>query len=544
MAEAGEPSAVRVPGGAGSVSIESIRGMESERVAPRVPMPGRMATRDSVDITQGLPEEPEGFPTPENWRQSLHLLLEEPDSSWYAEKMSQAILITIMVAVGSFVFSTVPSVMDSKVWPVMEVLTTAVFTLEYGFRLLVCDAFGNVSKLEFVKDRMNILDLLSVLPFYVELALQSLDSVKAFRALRSIRLVRCFRLFRLSKYSVGMNLMVESVAHSLQPLSILSFFLFIGVVLFSSLMYYAERASCPDVKAMLAAGTFDGYREECWRLGDGFSKSGELCCNQYGAADDFTSIVDAFWWAIVTMTTVGYGDRYPRTPAGKLVGGLTMLSGIVLISLPIAVVGSQFQQAYEAEEFENVATSLLTNQAIGKGIPLACLNPAVRRRSKERLTRMLRVNPRLADSELVKDLLKETAAEAGTATVQTITSGISSPVQSAAPGNQVGPKALRRRLPDLSAKLKRLFMSEKMNGNAREEIQLLLELFDHLDRVEIKLHKMREKEVTLDANIRHELAAVARQCDQKVQQQGTGVGGDTSGASPPRSRAASDGSAH
>lgn len=541
MAEAGEPSTARLPGGPGSVSIEPMRvesicAPETDRVAPKAPMQGRIATAESSAIAEVVPEEPSGFPTPGNWRQSLHLLLEEPDSSWYAEKISQAILITIVVAVGSFVFSTVPAIMDSEVWPVMEVVTTAIFTLEYGFRLLVSDAFGNVSKLEFVKDRKNILDLLSVLPFYVELALQSLESVSAFQALRSIRLVRCLRIFRLSTYSVGMNLMVESVTHSLQPLSILSFFLFIGVVLFSSLMYYAERASCPDVKAMLAAGTFDAYREDCWLLGDGFTKSGELCCDQYGAAYDFTSIVDAFWWAIVTMTTVGYGDRYPRTPAGKLVGGLTMLCGIVLISLPIAVVGSHFQQAYEAEEFENVAFCLLSNQAIGKGSP-ACLNPAVRRRSKERLMRMLRTNPRLAENEVAKDLLKQTATEAGNSSLQTMASNASiRPLQTGERGNQTGPKPPIKRLPDLSAKLKRLFMSEKLNANAHEQIQLLLELFDHLDRVEIKLQKMREKEVTLDANIRHELAAIARQCDQKVQQQAS--------TSPPRSRAASGSSAN
>merc|ERR1740130_1952404 len=104
---------------------------------------------------------------------------------------------------------------------------------------------------------MNCLDALAILPYWLEVSAGELmKSAKTFRVIRCVRLTRCFRIFKLSKYSMGMTIMVESVMNSVQPLSILTFFLCIGVILTSSLMYYAERMSCPDVKAKVAAGTF------------------------------------------------------------------------------------------------------------------------------------------------------------------------------------------------------------------------------------------------------------------------------------------------
>jgi hypothetical protein len=79
----------------------------------------------------------------------------------------------------------------------------------------------------------------------------------------------------------------------------------------------------------------------------GVSPSFGLCCDDYGAPLDFLSIVAASWWTIVTMTTVGYGDVVPRTALGRVVGALAMLSGILLIALPVSVIGAKFTEAYE-----------------------------------------------------------------------------------------------------------------------------------------------------------------------------------------------------
>merc|ERR1719335_136195 len=147
--------------------------------------------------------------------------------------------------------------------------------------------------------------------------------------------------------------MVVAMRNSAEPLMIMGFFLGIGVVLFSSMLFYIEKMSCPDVQGLIAKGTFEGYRADCDREATGWTKpfnTGQLCCNKYGSADDFQSIPATFWWSFATMSTVGYGDVYPRTTFGRLIGGVSMLCGILLISLPVAIVGSKFQEVYE--EFE------------------------------------------------------------------------------------------------------------------------------------------------------------------------------------------------
>merc|ERR1740130_1775846 len=138
---------------------------------------------------------------------------------------------------------------------------------------------------------MNCLDALAILPYWLEVSAGELmKSAKTFRVIRCVRLIRCFRIFKLSKYSLGMTIMVESVMNSLQPLIIPTFFLGIGVVLTSSLMYYAEKQGCPNVKTKIAAGVFEEYLKECWEMDNGRTSTGELCCNKYGASLDFVSI--------------------------------------------------------------------------------------------------------------------------------------------------------------------------------------------------------------------------------------------------------------
>merc|ERR1711959_296914 len=89
---------------------------------------------------------------------------------------------------------------------------------------------------------------------------------------------------------------------------------------------------------------FDVYNDECHaRLESQYG----LCCNAYESPLDFPTIPEAIWWAVVTMVTVGYGDAVPRTTAGKVVGVATVLCGIVLIALPIAIIGQRFHEAYD-----------------------------------------------------------------------------------------------------------------------------------------------------------------------------------------------------
>ena len=173
---------------------------------------------------------------------------------------------------------------------------------------------------------MNIIDLVAIFPYFITLGTelvqqqeqqsatggggQNGQQAMSLAILRVIRLVRVFRIFKLSRHSKGLQILGKTLQASMRELGLLIFFLFIGVILFSSAVYFAE------------------------------------------ADDDdslFPSIPDAFWWAVVTMTTVGYGDMYPMTVGGKIVGSLCAIAGVLTIALPVPVIVSNFNYFYHRE---------------------------------------------------------------------------------------------------------------------------------------------------------------------------------------------------
>lgn len=194
---------------------------------------------------------------------------------------------------------------------VIETVCIIWFTFELMVRFASCP-----QKVAFFKNIMNFIDIVAIIPYFITLGTVISDDSKrqnqamSLAILRVIRLVRVFRIFKLSRHSKGLQILGQTLKASIRELGLLVFFLLISVILFSSAVYFAE---------VDAEKTF------------------------------FRSIPDAFWWAVVTMTTVGYGDMRPVTVAGKLVGSLCAIAGVLTIALPVPVIVSNFNYFYHRE---------------------------------------------------------------------------------------------------------------------------------------------------------------------------------------------------
>uniref|UniRef100_A0A3P9L1K6 Potassium voltage-gated channel, shaker-related subfamily, member 1a n=1 Tax=Oryzias latipes TaxID=8090 RepID=A0A3P9L1K6_ORYLA len=215
-------------------------------------------------------------------------------------------------SVGNSTFYYKPNIFTDPFF-VIETLCIIWFSFELIVRFLACP-----SKPAFFKNMMNTIDIVAIIPYFITLGTELAEDpnkeavgeqATSLAILRVIRLVRVFRIFKLSRHSKGLQILGQTLKASMRELGLLIFFLFIGVILFSSAVYFAE-------------------------VEDGGS---------------FVSIPDAFWWAVVSMTTVGYGDMVPVTIGGKIVGSLCAIAGVLTIALPVPVIVSNFNYFYHRE---------------------------------------------------------------------------------------------------------------------------------------------------------------------------------------------------
>ena len=198
-----------------------------------------------------------------------------------------------------------------RFFEIFELISVIIFTIEYVIRIWTCvesSKYKNAvsGRIKYTFSFMAFIDLLAILPFYLPFV-RGID----LRFVRVLRLLRFFRLFKLGRYSKALITIQEVLKSKREELTISLVLVSILLVFSSSIMYYAENRVQPEA---------------------------------------FSSIPATFWWAVATLTNVGYGDIYPITTLGKIFGGFIALLGIGMFALLTGILGAGFVERIQKDK--------------------------------------------------------------------------------------------------------------------------------------------------------------------------------------------------
>lgn len=206
----------------------------------------------------------------------------------------------IILSLVTFSIDTLPDLSSTtkEALYLIEVVTVAIFTLEYFLRIMVAE-----KKIRFIFSFYGLVDLAAILPFYFSPGLD-------LRAIRIVRLLRLVRILKLFRYSQAIKRFHRAFLIAREELILFGFVAIITLFLSAVGIYYLENESQPE---------------------------------------QFKSVFHCLWWAVTTLTTVGYGDMFPITIGGKLFTFLVLMVGISIVAVPTGLIASALSQAREEE---------------------------------------------------------------------------------------------------------------------------------------------------------------------------------------------------
>ena len=236
------------------------------------------------------------------WREKLWRVIFLADTP-SAKGFDIALLVCIALSVAVVILDSVNSLHDRYgQWLfALEIFFTAIFTVEYVLRL-VCARRPHRYALSF----FGIIDLLAILPTYF-----LFFGVQYLAAVRVLRLLRIFRILKLGHYLSQARVITTALHASRHKIAVFLYAVVMITIVFGAVMYVVEQGN-----------------------------------------DDFDSIPKSMWWAVVTLSTVGYGDVVPESPLGKLIAGIIIIMGYGIIALPTGIVTVEMARAAEGEPRE------------------------------------------------------------------------------------------------------------------------------------------------------------------------------------------------
>ena len=248
-------------------------------------------------------------------KQYMFSVIQPAESGNIASKVFDLIIMFfILLSVSTVFITTFDPPDDVQFWlQRIETVSVGIFTVEYLLRIWTADLlypesgfFG--SRVKYMLSPLAMIDMMAILPFYLPMILP-VDLI----SIRAVRLVRLLRMFKLNRYSEALSSIAKVFEHKAREIFASLFFVLILLIVASLLIYYAEHDAQPQ---------------------------------------QFRNAFSGLWWAVATLTTVGYGDIYPITPIGRVLGAVIAILGIGMVAVPTSILSAGFLEVLEKNDKE------------------------------------------------------------------------------------------------------------------------------------------------------------------------------------------------